>query len=154
MTPTTLEPTAGPAFANPHDTVASSATRFLAEVVAWTAGPLAVHQVSGSVPLAGLALLGLVAAPALCNAPGDKHHEGPLVTPGPARFALELGLGAVAVVGAAVVAPAPLAIAVLGMVALGAVAGAPRARWLLAGAPRPAPRPAVEPASIVAADGR
>ena len=127
------------AVVSPHDTTASSATRFALELVAWSAGPLAVHQVTGSPVLTGLALAGLVLTPALFNTPGDKHQEGPIDTPGPVRLAIELGLWTVAVAGSAIVWSAPVAAGVAVLTAAATVAGAPRARWLLAGAPLPTP---------------
>jgi hypothetical protein len=125
------------ALVNPYDTATSSATRFALELVAWSAGPLAVYRFAESVLLAGVTLAGLVSAPALFNTPGDKHVPPPIVTPGPVRLTLEMGLWSVAVVSAAVVWTTPIAVAVAGLAIVATIAGAPRARWLLSGAPMP-----------------
>ena len=120
---------------NPYDTPASAATRFAMELAAWSAGPLAVYQATDSLGLAGLTLAVLLAAPALFNTPGDKHKDGPISTPGPARLGIELGLMAVAVGGAAAVWPTPVAVGIAGTAVVAVISGAHRARWLLAGAP-------------------
>jgi len=116
---------------NPYDTAVSAGTRFAMELVAWSAGPLAVYKATNSLVLAGLSLSVLVAAPALCNTPGDKHKDGPVATPGPARLAIEVGLFAVAVGAAAMVWPTPVAAAVAVTAGTAVISGAPRARWLL-----------------------
>ena len=120
---------------NPYDTAVSAGTRFAMELVAWSAGPLAVHQATNSLALTGLSLSVLLATPALCDTPGDKHKDGPVATPGPARLAIEVGLFAVAVGAAAMVWPAPVAAAVAATAVTAIISGAPRARWLLRGAP-------------------
>ena len=124
----------GAAGANPVDTVLSSATRFGVELVAWVAGPLAVYAISGSPVLAIASLVVLVAAPALFNTPGDKRHEGPVSTPGPMRFALEVVLLLVAVLATAVVWPVPVLVLVIALATACVFSGIPRARWLLSGA--------------------
>ena len=123
------------ALPSPYDTAASATTRFALELVAWSAGPIAVHRVTGSLPLAGLALAALLAVPALFNTPGDKHQEGPIDTPGRARLAIEVGLSAVAVGAAALVWPAPVAAGVAATAVAAVISGARRARWLFDGAP-------------------
>ena len=120
---------------NPYDTPASAATRFAMELAAWSAGPLAVYEATDSLALAGLSLAVLLAAPALFNTPGDKHKDGPVCTPGPGRLAIEVGLIAVAVGGAAMVWPTPVAAAVTATAVAAVISGAPRTRWLLQGAP-------------------
>ncbi len=120
---------------NPYDTALSAGTRFAMELTAWTAGPLAVYRATDNPALAGLSFSVLVAVPALCNAPGDKHKDGPVATPGPARLAIEIGLFAVAVGATAVVAPAPVTAADAATAVTAIISGAPRARWLLRGAP-------------------
>lgn len=120
---------------NPYDTPASAATRFAMELAAWSAGLLAVYQATDSLALAGLSLAALLAAPALFNTPGDKHKDGPISTPGPARLAIEVGLMAVAIGGAAVVWPAPVAAGIAATAVAAVISGARRSRWLLAGAP-------------------
>ena len=120
---------------NPYDTPASATTRFALELAAWSAGPLAVHQATDSLALAGLSLAALLAAPALFNTPGDKHKDGPISTPGPIRLAIEVGLMTVAVGSAAMVWPTPVAAATAATAAAAVISGARRARWLLAGAP-------------------
>ena len=120
---------------NPYDTAVSAGTRFAMELAAWSAGPLAVYQATNSLALAGLSLTVHVAAPALCNTPDDKHKDGPVATPGPARLAIEVGLFAVAVGAATIVWPTPVAAAVAATAVTAVISGAPRARWLLRGAP-------------------
>ena len=120
---------------NPYDTPASAATRFAMELAAWSAGPLAVYQATDSLTLAGLSLAALLAVPARCNTPGDKHKDGPIPTPGPVRLAIEVGLMAMAVGGAAMVWPAPVAAGIAATAVAAVISGARRSRWLLAGAP-------------------
>ena len=136
MTTTTYRPDAHwHGLPNQYDTAVSAGSRFAMELVAWSAGPLAVYHASRSLALAALSLSALVAAPALFNAPGDKHNDGPIATPGPARLAIEVGLFAVAVGAAAVVWPTPVAAAVAAIAVTAIISGVPRARWLLRGAP-------------------
>ncbi|MGI9623743.1 MAG: DUF2568 domain-containing protein [Acidimicrobiales bacterium] len=124
-----------PGLPNPYDTPTSAATRFAMELAAWSAGPLAVYKATDSLALAGLSLSVLLAVPALFNAPGDKHKDGPVATPGPARLAIEVGLFAVAVGGAVMVWPTPVAACIAATALAALVSGAPRSRWLLQGAP-------------------
>ena len=132
-----MEPTApqsGVAGPSPHDTPASSMTRFGIEVVAWVAGPWAAAHAFGSKWVVLPALLVLVGLPSVFNTPGDKNTTG-IATPGPIRIVIEMLLLVVAVGGAWVVWPvwAALVVAVLGAVML--TTGMARYRWLAAGAP-------------------
>ncbi|NNE97203.1 MAG: hypothetical protein HKN24_14370 [Acidimicrobiales bacterium] len=119
---------------SPYDTVASSAFRFLIEIVAWVAGPWAVADLTGSNWLAIPALVVLVGLPAVFNAPGDKNTEG-IVIPGPLRIVIEMFLAAVAVAASAIVWPAWGSAAVALIAAAMLVTGRARYRWLASGAP-------------------
>jgi hypothetical protein len=113
--------------------MASSATRFGIEVVAWVAGPWAVADAVGSwwpVPLVVIVLVGL---PALFNTPGDKTTTG-IATPGPVRIAIEMLLLVTAVGSALLVWPVWAAVLVVALGIALLVTGMPRYRWLAAGA--------------------
>jgi hypothetical protein len=104
------------------------------ELTAWIAGPWAVADLTGLGWTAIPAAVVLVALPAVFSTPGDKHQVI-VATPGPARFAIELVLIAVAVAGAWMAWPPWLAVTT-SMAALATlVAGRQRAKWLVAGAP-------------------
>ena len=119
---------------SPHDTGASSVTRFGTELVAWVAGPWAVQRTTGSWLLTLATLVFLVGLPALCNTPGDKKVTG-IATPGPLRVLIELVLAGAAVVGAWTIWPSWAATMVAVLVVAMAVTGIARYRWLLDGAP-------------------
>ena len=119
---------------SPYDTVASSAFRFLIEIVAWVAGPWAFADLTGSNWLAIPALVVLVGLPAVFNAPGDKNTDGVLI-PGPLRIVIEMFLATVAIAASAVVWPAWAAVAVALTAAAMLVTGQARYRWLARGAP-------------------
>ncbi len=121
-------------FVHPLDTPLTSGLRFLAEVIAWVAGPWAAAQQSIwlIVPTAVL----LVGLPAIFSTPGDKRQIV-VATPGPLRVALELGLHGVAIAGSWLVWPAWLAAVATAVVVAAVAVGIPRTLWLLRGAPAP-----------------
>ena len=119
---------------SPFDTIASSATRFGIEIVAWVAGPWAVADAVGSWWPAPLALIVLVGLPALFNTPGDKTTTG-IATPGPVRIAIEMLLLVTAVGSALLVWPVWAAVVVMALGVALLFTGMPRYRWLAAGAP-------------------
>ena len=119
-------------FDHPLDTPLTSGLRFLAEVIAWVAGPWAAAQ--QSLWLAVPVLVVLVGLPAIFSTPGDKRQVF-VATPGPLRVLLELGLHVVAVAAAWVVWPVWLAIVATVVVAAAIATGIPRTLWLLRGAP-------------------
>ncbi len=123
------------AFKHPFDTVLTSALRFLAEVVAWVAGPWAAAE--QSIWLIVPALVVLVGLPSLFSMPGDKRQVI-VATPGPLRALLELALHAVAIAGSWLVWPAWLAVIATVVVVAALATGIPRMVWLLRGAPTPA----------------
>ncbi len=118
---------------NPLDTWASGGSRFLVEVFAWIAGPWAAGRWLGgwAIPVA---LVLLLALPAVFSVPGDKHQVIRPVS-GPVRFVIEVFLGIVAIVAAWTVWPTWLAIVVTLLVVTSHITGLPRTRWLLSGAP-------------------
>ena len=116
-----------------RDNIVSSLARFLLELVAWIAGPWAVFAVYGW-PGAAIALVGLVALPAVFSTRGDKKHVI-IPTPGPIRLLIEFFLFAVAGYAAWQVWPIEAAWAVWGVIGVGVLAGMPRSIWLLRGAP-------------------
>ena len=122
-------------FKHPYDTPVSSGLRFLMELAAWIAVPWWAWEVSG--PISGIpTFLILLAIPAVFSTTGDKRQVI-VPTPGPIRLAIELGLFAVAVLGASL-AWSPYsgaAIAVIAVLAL--LSGRHRMAWLLKGAPLP-----------------
>jgi len=120
------------AFDHPFDTPLSSGLRFLVELIAWVAGPWAANRESIWLAIPVLALL--VGLPSVFSTPGDKRQVI-VATPGPLRVPLELVLHVVAVACAWVVWPAWLAAIATLVVIAAAVAGIPRTRWLLRGAP-------------------
>ena len=119
---------------SPFDTPTSSATRFGIEVVAWVAGPWAAADLAGSWVAAIPTAVVLVALPAAFNTPGDKQATG-IATPGPIRIVIEMLLLIVAVRSAWLVWPAEAGLFVSGLAFTMLVTGAPRYRWLAAGAP-------------------
>ena len=80
-------------FHHPLDTPVSSSLRFLAELIAWVAGPWALALLSTWLILP--ALVFLVAIPAVFSTRNDKRTVV-VPTPGPIRVALELLLHVVA----------------------------------------------------------
>jgi hypothetical protein len=118
---------------NPLDTPLSAALRFLTELIAWVAGPWAIGRWLGPWA-AGLALVVLVALPALFNVPGDKHQVF-VPVPGIVRFSLESDLAAAGVVAAWVAWPRGAAVAAIVVIVLAQITGWRRSRWLLRGAP-------------------
>ncbi len=119
---------------SPFDTVASSATRFVIEIVAWIAGPWAAADLLGSRWWALPTAVVLLALPALFNTPGDKKTTG-IPTPGPIRILIEMLLLAAAIAGAWVVWPpwAAILVTLVGVALL--TTGRSRYKWLAAGAP-------------------
>lgn len=118
---------------NPLDTVASGTFRFMVELAAWVAGPWAAGRWLGGWATA-LAIIVLLALPSIFSVPGDKKQVIRPVS-GPVRFAIEIFLGVVAIVGAWAVWPTWLAVATTLAVLLSHIFGLPRTRWLLNGAP-------------------
>ena len=121
-------------FDHPLDTPLSGGLRFLAELIAWTAGAWAAATVS--IWLAIPALVILVGLPAIFSTPGDKKQVI-VATPGPLRVLLEFALHVVAIVCVWAVWPTWLAVASSIVVVAAIVVGLPRTRWLLSGAPSP-----------------
>jgi len=118
---------------NPLDTSLSGGLRFLVELITWVAGPWAIGRWLG-VWAAGLALVVLVALPALFSVPGDKRQVI-IPVPGAVRFTLEMDLGLVGVFAAWYAWPVSAAIAATIVVVLAQLTGWRRSRWLLQGAP-------------------
>ena len=79
-------------------------------------------------------LILLVGLPGVFSTPGDKRSVI-VGTPGPVRVAIELLLYLVAAVAPWFVWPVPLSAAAGVIVCAALVAGFPRIRWLLRGAP-------------------
>ena len=121
---------------SPYDTAASSGLRFLAEVIAWVAGPWAAAELTGRWWVAIPAAVVLVGVVSVFSTPGDKRNVV-VATPGPVRSAIELFMVVVAVAGAWVAWPTWLAVVVTVVAVAALVAGYPRARWLARGAPTP-----------------
>lgn len=122
-----------PALPNPLDTPLSAGLRFTVELVAWIAGPWAVGQWLGPWA-AGLALVLLMAAPAVFSVPGDKHQVI-VPVPGVVRFSIELDLAAAGVVAAWFAWPPWAAAVATVVVGASQIAGWRRSAWLLRGAP-------------------
>jgi len=118
---------------NPLDTPISATLRFVTELIAWVAAPWAVGQWLGPWA-AGLALVVLVALPAVFSVPGDKHQVI-VPIPGAMRFSIEWDLALAAVIGAWFAWPRWAAVAAAGVVLVAQIAGWRRSRWLLRGAP-------------------
>lgn len=117
----------------PYDTPRSSATRFLVELAAWTAGPWAAAELFG--PWAIIpAVVVLVGVPAIFSTPGDKRTIL-VATPGPVRMLIEVALAGVALISSAYVWPVWASLAVAILVAAMLATNARRLRWLVAGAP-------------------
>lgn len=117
---------------HPFDTPLSSGLRFLAEVIAWTAGTWAAASISPWLAIPALVIL--VGLPAIFSTPGDKKQII-VATPGPLRVLLEYALYVVAVVCVWAVWPTWLAVASTVVIIAAIVVGLPRTRWLLSGAP-------------------
>ena len=117
-----------PGFDHPYDTPLSGGLRFLAELIAWSAGAWAAATVS--IWLAIPALVILVGLPAIFSTPGDKKQII-VATPGPLRALLEFALHIVAIVCVWAMWPIWLAIASTVVVIAAIVVGLPRTRWLL-----------------------
>jgi hypothetical protein len=120
------------AFEHPFDTTLSSGLRFLGELIAWVAGPWAAATESIWLAIPTLAVL--VGLPSVFSTPGDKRQII-VVTPGPLRVLLELVLHVVALASAWAVWPAWLAAISTVVVIAAIVAGIPRTKRLLRGAP-------------------
>lgn len=120
------------AFSHPYDTPASSGFRFLTELIAWVAGPWAASLISGWLVVPALALL--VGLPSVFSTRNDKRQVV-VVTPGPIRVVIELWLYIVALVAPWFVWPPAISGVATGIVFASLVAGVPRAKWLLRGAP-------------------
>jgi hypothetical protein len=118
---------------NPLDTWLSGGLRFLVELIAWVAGPWAMGEWLG-VWAGAIALVVLVALPAVFSVPGDKHQVI-VPVPGALRFSLELDLGIVAAVAAWVAWPPAAAVTATVVVVLAQLTGWRRSRWLILGAP-------------------
>jgi hypothetical protein len=119
-------------FHHPYDTPVSSGLRFLAELIAWVAGPWAIAAVSGWLVLPALLLL--VGLPSVFSTANDKRMVV-VSTPGPIRVGLELLLYLVAATAPWFIWPRAVAWAATGIVAVSLAAGIPRNTWLLRGAP-------------------
>ncbi|MBT3995276.1 MAG: hypothetical protein HOF01_05705 [Chloroflexi bacterium] len=116
-------------FDNPLDTVFSGASRFAIELVAWTAGPWAAADLTGSWLATIPALAILVALPGVFSTIGDKRHVV-VAVPGRIRFAIEVLLAAIAIASALLVWTYIGAILVAIVALVMFVTGAPRAKWL------------------------
>lgn len=118
---------------NPLDTWLSGGLRFGVELLAWVAGPWAMGRWLG-LWAAALALVILVALPAVFSVPGDKQQVI-VAVPGVVRFLIETDLGLAAILAAWYAWPVTAAV-VTTVVAVGAqLSGWRRSRWLLQGAP-------------------
>jgi hypothetical protein len=117
-----------------YDTVASSALRFIIELVAWIVGPWAVASYTGTALTAIPTAVVLIGLSSVFSTSGDKSKVI-VATPGPLRLAIELLTAAIAVIGAWSVWPQWTAVIVTTLAAADLVAGIPRARWLARGAP-------------------
>ncbi len=119
-------------FVHPHDTALSAGLRFLAELIAWVAGPWAAAQASRwlVVPV----VVGLLVLPGVFSTPNDKRNVV-VPTPGPIRILIELALFSVAAAAPWLVWPTPVAAACVAIVVLALLTGATRLRWLWHGAP-------------------
>ncbi|MCH2517401.1 MAG: hypothetical protein MK210_04245 [Dehalococcoidia bacterium] len=95
-------------------------------------GPWVAAQLS--VWLIFPALLILTGLPLVFSTPGDKKQII-VATPGPLRVLLEIALHLVAVAGAWMVWPGWIACCATIIVLAAIVAGLPRTKWLLGGAP-------------------
>jgi hypothetical protein len=119
---------------SPFDTPLSSGLRFAVEIIAWVAGPWAAIALTDGWWAAVPTLAILVAVPGVFSTPGDKRNVV-VATPGPIRVLIELGLSAAAVAGAWIAWPTWAGVAATVIVLAALVAGIPRAKWLVAGAP-------------------
>ncbi len=117
---------------HPYDTVVSAGLRFLAELIAWVAGPWAIARISGWLVVPSLCLL--VAIPGVFSTPNDKRNIV-IATSGRMRILIEMGLFGVAAGAPWFVWPAPVAALCAGVAVLALLTGIPRLRWLWAGAP-------------------
>ena len=122
-------------FKNPYDTPVSSGLRFLMDLAAWIAVPWWAWEASG--PISGIpTFLILLAIPAVFSTTGDKWQVI-VPTPGPIRLVIELGLFAVAVLGASLAWSPYSGVAVSVIAVLALLSGCRRMTWLLKGAPLP-----------------
>lgn len=126
--------THGPSGMSPHDTGASSALRFITEVIAWVVGPWAIASITGTAWTAVPAAIVIIGLSSIFSTPGDKNTVI-VATPGPLRLIIELFTIAVAVAGAWIVWPAWAAIVVTALAIGDLVAGMARTKWLARGAP-------------------
>ncbi|MDP6421334.1 MAG: hypothetical protein QF477_16125 [SAR202 cluster bacterium] len=117
---------------HPFDTPLSGGLRFVAENIAWVAGPWAVASVS--VWLVVPAVVIVIGVPSVFSTPGDKKLIV-VPTPGPLRLLIELALYGVAVGAMWIRWPGGIAVAASAVVAAAVITGIPRMRWLLSGAP-------------------
>ena len=127
---------------HPVGTPLSGGLRFVAENIAWIAGPWSVASVSAWLVLP--AVLILVGVPSVFSTPGDKKLII-VATPGPQRFLIELALHVVAVVAVWILLPSGFAVAATAVVVAAVLAGFPRTNWLLSGAPLPTEQGPPEP---------
>ena len=117
---------------HPYDTVLSSGLRFLAELIAWVAGPWAASLYSNWLVVPAIVLL--VGLPWIFSTPNDKNTVV-VPTPGGIRVVIELLLYSVAAVAPWFVWSPGVAAAATAIVFATIVTGAARTRWLLRGAP-------------------
>ena len=121
-----------PDFRHPIDTPWSSGLRFLVELIAWVAAPLAVYPVS---PWASALMLAvLVLLPSVFSTPNDK--KAVLVpVPGPTRVAIELLIYLNALTAPWLVWTGPTAVMTTLITLLAVILGWSRFTWLMRGAP-------------------
>ncbi len=117
---------------HPIDTPLSSTLRFVAENIAWVAGPWAVASLSAWLVVPAVVIV--IGVPSVFSTPGDKKLIV-VATPGPLRLLIELALYGIAVGAMWVRWPGGIAVAATGIVAAAALTGIPRMKWLLIGAP-------------------
>ena len=119
-------------FHHPHDTAVSSSLRFLAELIAWVAGPWAIAAASGWLVLPALLLL--VGLPSVFSTANDKRMVV-VSTPGPIRVGLELLLHLVAAIAPWFIWPVAASGLAVVIVVASLLAGFSRMMWLIRGAP-------------------
>jgi len=119
-------------FHHPVDTMISSITRFLSELVAWISGPWLAFTFHPW--LAPVALIVLVGLPSIFSTPGDKKTIV-VATPAPIRIVIELILFAVAGFAPWWVWPDVAAMACSLLAGVTLLANLRRFGWLLRGAP-------------------
>lgn len=118
--------------AHPYDTPISGGLRFLAELIAWVAGPWAASLVSPwlIVPV----LVVLVGLPSVFSTPGDKKQIV-VPTPGPVRLLIEALQFVVAAIAPWFIWPTWVATLCVFIVIATIGFGIPRMIWLARGAP-------------------